>query len=289
VRDRGDLGDLGLRSESFSYASSEVPQRLIANIEAREKEGKSTFALTAPDPIVVYNFDLGLEGIVQHAKKKGQTIIVAGVDQGRQRMPAYFFVRPKPAKGQSLYDAAIVKETAKRAREVWQKYRTDFREGLESKARSLVVDTGGQCFQLAKFARFGRLKRVLPRDHDELYQEFQQLMQEAYDYDKNVLWIHRLGEEWTDRINMKGEKESVKTGRWIRKPAYRDVGFEVQANVRLEKYLDKKKQAHFKATVTDCRLNQGMDGLELEDDLCSFPYLAAAIFEGEPEEWGKRG
>ena len=277
--------DIGLRSSSFTMASPDIPQRLIANVEAREKEGKTTFCLTAPDPIIAYNFDMGLEGIAQHALKQGKKLIVAGVDQGKNRMPAYFFLKPKVAKGKTEFDPDIVRETAKRAREVWGKFKADYREGLESDAQTLVIDTGGAAFNMNKYARFGKLKRVLPRDYDELYQEFQAIIQEAYDFDKNVLWIHRLGEEYADRINHKGDKESVKTGRWVRKPAYRDVGYEMQANIRLEKTVDKKKNVHFKATIIDCRLNRGLDGTELADDYCSFPYVAASVFGTDVEEW----
>lgn len=277
--------DIGLKSTSFGAAVPDVPERIIANVEAREKEGKTTFCLTAPSPIVVFNFDLGLEGVAQHAIKKGKKVIVAGVDQGKHRMPAYFFQKPVLAKGQSLYDQGVVQETANRARVVWGKFKEDFEEALGSKARSLVIDTGGAAFQLAKYARFGKLKRVLPRDHDELYMEFQRLMQMPMNHDKNVLWIHRLGEEWTDIVNSKGEKESVKTGRWTRKSAYRDVGYEVQMNIRLEKYLDKKKKAHYKATVMDSRIGDELDGTELEDEMCAFPFVASLVFGSDPSEW----
>lgn len=282
---RIDPRELGLKSDSFVAATPDVPQRLIANVEAREKEGKTTFCLTAPDPIIAYNFDMGLEGIAQHALKSGKRVVVAGVDQGRNRMPAYYFKHPKPKPGQSAYDAAIVKETAMQAGVLWGKFKKDYREGLESKAKTLVIDTGGAAFRLNKEARFGRTKRILPRDYDELYQEFLALVQEGYDFDKNVLWIHRLGEEYADHIDRNGNKDSVKTGRWVRKGAYKDMGYEVQANIRLEKTIDKKKETHFKATLVDCRLNRGMDGMEFEDEMCSFPYVAAAVFESEVEDW----
>lgn len=276
--------DIGLLSPHFAPAVEDITPRMILNLEALEKCGKSTFALTAPGPIVVFNLDRGLEGIAQHAIKQGKRVIVAGVDQGRGKMPAYYFAKPKLEAGKNRNDAGYVQETAKRARIVWRQFKEDYEEALGSKARTLVVDTGTGAYELARYAAFGKLTQVLPIHYGPLKAEFQGLIHRGYDFDKNVIWIHRLKPEWTDTITQKGEKASVKTGR-LERAGYSDMGFEVQANVRLEKYLDKKKGVHFKATVLDCRLNQGLDGLELEDEMCSFPFLAATVFENDPDEW----
>lgn len=276
--------DIGLRSPHFASAVPDVTRRIIVNVEALEKCGKTTFALTAPDPIVVFNLDRGLEGIAQHALKVGKKVIVAGLDQGKNRMPAYYFAKPKPAPGKGTKDLSYTQAVADRAREVWKQLKDDYEEALQSKARTLVMDTGTGCYELARYAAFGKLTQVKPHHYGPLKQEFQGLVHRAYDFDKNVIWIHRLKPEWVDRIGKDGEKESAKSGR-LERAGYSDMGFEVQANVRLSKESDKKKGTHFKATILDCRLNQGLDGEELEDEMCNFPFMASMVFGDDPSDW----
>lgn len=276
--------DIGLNSPHFANASAEITPRIIANIEALEKSGKTTFCLTAPDPIVVFNLDRGLEGIAQHAIAAGKRIIVAGLDQGKGKMPAYYFAKPKLAVGKSQKDIGYTQQVADRAREVWRQYKEDYEEALNSKARTLVMDTGSGAYELARYAAFGKLTQVKPHHYGPLKQEFQGLIHRAYDFDKNVLWIHRLKPEWADTVSADGTKESVKTNR-LERAGYSDMGFEVQANVRLGKEVDKKRKVHFKATILDCRLNQGLDGEELVDEMCTFPFFASLVFGNDPSEW----
>lgn len=278
--------ELGLLSDHYSGDDLGLVPRLIANVEGLEKTGKDTLAFTAPDPIVVFNLDRGLEGPLQRARKKGKKIIVAGVKDKKSgdKLPAYYFTKPRLEAGKSTQDASYIQATANSARPVWRQFKDDYEEALHSKVRTLVIDTGNAAWELARFARFGKLKQVMPLNYVEVNLEFQGLIQRAYDFDKNVIWLHRLKPEWADKIDAKGNKMSVKTERYERQ-GYRDMGFEVHANIRLEKVVDKKKAVHFKAQIIDCRLNQGLDGLELEDDQCSFPYLASTIFENDVEEW----
>jgi len=276
--------DIGLVSGHYVEADPYITPRLIINVEALEKCGKTTFALTAPDPIVAFNLDRGLEGIAQHALKKKKRLVVVGMDRGKGKMPAYYFAKPKLAPKQSTKDAAYIQATANAARKVWKQFKDDYEETLQSEARTLVIDTGTGAYELARYAAFGKLTQVLPVHYGQVKLEFQGLIQRAYDFDKNVIWIHRLKPEWADTFNNKGEKVSGKTGR-LERAGYADMGFEVQANVRLGKTVDKHKKAHFSAQILDCRLSQGLDGLELEGEMCSFPFLAATIFENEPEDW----
>lgn len=276
--------DIGLSSPHFAPAVPDITPRIILNLEALEKCGKTTFALTAPDPIVVFNLDRGLEGVAQHALAVGKKVVVAGLSQGPGKMPAYYFAKPKLAPGKSAKDMSYTQAVADRAREVWRQFREDYEEALGSKARTLVIDTGTGCWELARYAAFGKLTQVKPHHYGPLKQEFQGIVHRGYDFDKNVIWIHRLKPEWADVISASGEKESVKTSRFER-AGYSDMGFEVQANVRLEKTVDKKKGVHFKATILDCRLNQGLDGVELEDEFSTFPYLASTVFGNDVDEW----
>jgi hypothetical protein len=283
-RTQTEILELGLLSGHYAGDDVGIERRIIANIEGLEKTGKDTIALTGPDPIVLFNLDRGCDGPLQRARKKGKKIIVAGIDRGPGKLPAYYFTKPKLAPGKSAQEMSYIQATAEAARKVWRQFKDDYLEALDSKVRTLVIDTGTAAWELIRFARFGKLKQILPLNYSEVNQEFQSLIQRAYDFDKNVIWLHRIKPEWADTFDKKGNKVSVKTGRFERS-GYRDMGFEVQTNVRLEKWTDKKGRVHFKAQILDCRLNQGLDGLELEDEMCSFPFLAATVFENDPDEW----
>ena len=42
-----------------------IPDRRTIVVAGREKQGKTNFALTAPDPIAHFNLDVGLEGVIE--------------------------------------------------------------------------------------------------------------------------------------------------------------------------------------------------------------------------------
>jgi hypothetical protein len=61
-----------LAGTGFKEADTEVKLRILVGVEALEKEGKTHFALTAPGPLAVFDFDTGMEGVVHKfaGKKK---------------------------------------------------------------------------------------------------------------------------------------------------------------------------------------------------------------------------
>lgn len=285
--------DLGLSGDGFVTATDDIAQRLIANVEALEKAGKTYWCLTTPDPIVLMNFDRGTDGTLQQALKKGKHVVVSGMPQSEEdrrhhRLPSYSFAKPLLAKGQSTKDQSYAQGVAERARVAWRKFKEDYEQALASKAKTIVIDTGTGAYELARYAAFGKLTQVMPIMYSQVKLEFQGLIHRAYDTDKNVFWIHRLKPEWADAIDQKGNKNSVKTGR-LERAGYSDMGFEVQANIRLDKYIGKlgkdKGKIHYRTTVLDCRLNSSVEGTTLEDEFSSFPFLAASIFENDPDDW----
>jgi hypothetical protein len=281
--------DIGLKSAGFAVPDDYIEHRIIANVEALEKFGKSHWCMHAQSPIVIHNFDRGTDGVVQKAMKDGKQIIVAGMpltdeDRARHRLPSYSFHKPTLKPGQSTKDTSYVTSVADRARACWKKFREDYEEALQSEARTVVVDTGTGAYELARYAAFGKLTQVMPLEYARVNGEFQGLIHRGYDSDKNILWIHRLKPEWAEERDAKGNLKSGKTGR-LERAGYRDMGFEVQMNLRLAKERDKKGKFHYTTTVLDCRLNSEIDGLVLRDGMSNFQFLAASVFENDPEEW----
>jgi hypothetical protein len=272
--------DLGLRSPSFVSTESEISRRFIVNIEGLQKCGKTTFALTAPDPIVVLNVDRSLEGIVQAARKKGKKIIVAGMpgSDAKGGFPHYGFIKPPIPKGLTEKKKEYTSEVKKIAAPIWERFVQDYYEALRSKARTVVADTGTGFWLLARYARWGGVSPGDPRLAGTISADFASLVQNAQDFDKNVIWLHRLRAEY---------KNNEKTGE-LERSGHPELGFDVHANVRLSKVTDRrrgKKRTHYQCQVLDCRLNSDVNGLVLEDDFSAFPYLASSVFGSDPDEW----
>ena len=118
----------------FKKVSSEIKPRLIASVSGKEKHGKTSFALSAPGPIIYFNLDFGQEGVID--KYSGDKDIYE---------KEYKFTRL---------------ETADRYVTLWTGFVTDFRAALQSKARTIIIDTATEAWELVRLARFGKLAQV---------------------------------------------------------------------------------------------------------------------------------
>lgn len=278
--------DLGLESDSFySVAEEDITPRVIANVEGPQKSGKDHFCFTAPDPIVVFNFDCGLEGTVEKFWRKGKNITVAGIKRKGVKYPSYHFARPVPEDGEKRKGEGYLNRVKKLATPVWEQFISDLNEFYRSEARTGIIDTGGAAYALARFAFHG-MDKGRPDPKDDPYGQksgdmkaiFQGLITDGYNYDKNVLWIHRITEVW---------EGNAPTGKY-KAAGYKDVAYEVQLSLRTGKKSVRKggvKQNEFDVEVMDCRIDQSMEGEVFRDKECSFSYVMASIFGTDEEVW----
>lgn len=232
----------------FTRASSAVKHRLIVSVEALEGVGKTTFALTAPGPIAFINFDYGLEGVIE----KFQTV-----------KPIYVAaVRLDFMGGKDQVIAAAEKELVK--------FETNYQTALRQ-ARSIVIDTGSEMWELLRLAEFGKLDKVLPHQYASVNQQMTRLIKLAYDGDANLILTHRLKAEW---INDKRTGEFEFAG-------MKDVPYLVQAHARM--WIDGDG---YHLRVNKCRQNATVRGLELVNEMINFPFLASIIFpDSSLEDW----
>lgn len=275
--------DLRLDLDPEVYCATEIPdivKRIILNVEALEKAGKTDFALGAPGPIIVMNSDRGLEGPVQRHRDLGKQIVVCGMQgsddkdkSGVKHLPSFFFNKPMLGKGQNEKSGDYLTEVAEAARPAWRAFRLAYLSALrESSARSIVCDNGGSFWDLCCYARFGKIREVPPRDRALAKSEFSELITIAEEYDKNVIWTHRLVPEWVGNES---------TGK-LKPKGYSEMPFDVHSNVRISL---NKKNGERKLEIRDCRLNGALVGEELDGDMVSFPTFAAMVFGNDPEEW----
>lgn len=212
---------------------SQIPRRIIAAISGQQKNGKTDFALSAPEPIFVHNFDDGLEGVVETLVKAGKEIYFK-----RYRMPnSKMDEKQKQAAAEVLFD----------------EYQRMWRDSVARGKGTIIVDTHSEEWEVRRLAAFGKLTQVMPVHYAEVNGAFRTDVREAYDSGMNVLLLQKMkkayvGNNWN--------------GLW--EPAgYSDLPFLVQAN--LECFRD-PADGLFKVLIKDCRQNASLANTFMEVD-----------------------
>lgn len=221
-------------------------RRLIASVWGNDKQGKSHFALTAPGPMVYINIDNGLEGVVEQFMSQKNIL---------------------------LCDIHFTEDKAS-AEAAWGKFKGAYDGGLMNPAvRTVVIDTGTRLWELVRLKHFGQLSGVMPTRYEKPNAEFNSsVLDAAYKSDKNVILLHKSGKEYINNTYTGGQEIKC----------YSDTGGAVQLNVKV--YRD-GKNGPFGLIVENSRHNKNVAGLELVEPMCSFPFLAAEVFNSGLEEW----
>lgn len=245
----------------FKVANEAIKPRLIISVEALEKSGKTNFAFTAPGPIGYLPFDVGDEGVIQKFQEN-KTILV-------------------PTES---YDARFDGNEPKiEAGREWKRFYDDYLRALKS-LRSVVIDTGSESWDLLRLARLGKLTQVMPTKYVEVNQEFRDFVRAAYDHNANLIILHKQKAEWVNDAAGKGSK----TGRHER-AGFADMGFLVQINLHAYRLPEKDRgddDLGFRLKIKDCRQNPEIAGMELENEMCNFQFLASLVYpEIDPVAW----
>ena len=242
----------------FVRQTEPAQRRLILALDGLEKHGKSEFALTAPGPIVVLNLDTGLDGVIQKHQAKKAIYVVN-----------YEKRNAGPMNDDPPWD---VKD--------WQQSADDFTTAL-GEARTVIVDTCTEWWEMVRVARFGRVLMVPPVAYPPVNAEFRRLLNRAYSSKANVVFVHKLKEVYDTKIipSKDGPKEvSIRTGTYER-AGFRDMGYIVQVNARMERRVD-----GFHLVVADCRQNPALAGLDFPEPVANFASLARAVFPDSTEK-----
>jgi len=247
--------DLGLRSKAARRLQQETTELgVVINVQAKEKAGKNHFAYSAPGPIVVISGDRNSDVVRRKFPKKDIRI-------------AYFKYDFDPrADAQDVHD--IVKP-------IWKEVEELYWDALRSKAvRTIVCDTGTWFWSTIRLGKFGKTQQVPPVLYNQVNAIFERMILRGEEYNKNVIWLHRMKEEWVGSRNSKGKYESNPTGRWVR-DSFKHMGNDVQANIELSRPSNK-----FAATVLNNGLDPSFDGMTFKGKMCDFSTVMAALQGG---------
>ena len=164
-----DLTDLGLLRAVVS-----LPSSLVTSIFGWTKTGKSTLALSCPDPVVMFSFDLGDERAINPILEKTSRDIY--LDQ--------ITIPPKAkpeewgrifAEFKNTYDRVVV----------------------DPRVRYIIIDTTTSSWKLVRLDAFdGKLEKQLARSYGPANADFSELISLAKVNDKNLILVSEAREEW---------------------------------------------------------------------------------------------
>lgn len=232
----------------FQLPDFTVPRRLIASVEGVEKVGKTTFSLSAvgEGDVAYMDWDMGSEGVINKYKEAPHKIY------HMKLVPPTSMALDKLDKDQYM--------------DAWETSRKAYYTALESPVPTLVLDTGTEWYEACRLGFHGRLAQVIARDYGKVYAELRKMVRDAIETTKNVIFIHKLKEEY---INDKRTGNMEFSG-------FKDMKFLVQIRVECFKTLN---PLVFGIRVIESRHKPELTGMELKGELCSFPMLLGIVHD----------
>lgn len=251
---------------------------ITASIWGPEKSAKSSLALSWPQPIVHFDFDMGFEramyrytnGTAPTETETGWSITTSegGITSYRCPTPFNVSIHPNtPLKGYM---------------ELWNKFLKWYMDALtDAKVKTIVVDTATQCWQICHMAYLQEKQeaqllnketklreRLIPIEYAEPNARMRAIEQAPKAYSKHLVLTHYQTDTYASR--MSGDRiEEYKTGE-------KELdGFRATANLSDIVLRTKVDGTTPKALVTVCGLSLNMVGVELVNP--TYDSLVAAL------------
>lgn len=281
--------------------AEEAKRRLYIGIDGRERSGKNHFAFTAPDPIVLLDFDTGSEGVVEKFQDYKRIVrsepFVAKPNElfgGNEDMAAEF----AQAEWKRFNDAYIHALTLPVGR--WDNKIAD--------ARSIIIDTSYDMYSLLRLKEFGKLTKISPFLYREVNTIMRDIIHQAERSNVNLIMINRIENEW--KKGSGDNDKSSKTGVFER-AGWEHMAYSLQANLfayraplvgsknqdwkvkcgmgEAETWSAEAREENtlgFRLRFLDSRHRPELQGVELADDMIDFATVAQLIIpKSKPEDW----
>ena len=175
-----------LKRDGWQSEAKAAPRRTIISIEGLDKTGKSHLALTAPEPIVYIDLDVGTEGVIEPIMAEKQVLLYQ-VDQ--------------PSK------LGSASELINRFASIWKDIQSKASQALQLEGGTLVIDTFGEAYEICRLAHFGKLAQVPSHQYGVAYADLREICRVAYRSKMNLILLHQLGNEFnTGELKYQGWK-----------------------------------------------------------------------------------
>lgn len=264
-----------LTKAGFKPAESQVRRRLIVSVEGEEKTGKNNWAFTAPDPIAVFSFDQGVEGVVE--KFINGKAMVGGIPIGKKEIFVKEIILPPSATGGSRNNVQIA-VPGFNYEQVWSTFVENYQALLDAKIRTIIWDTATEVYELQRLFRFGKLSEVPANMWGPVKAEYRELIRRAYNSYSNLILLNKVKPVYNEndkRIPGKFELSG-----------FNDIGYVVQINIKTFREDLPDGGSKFSIKVLDCRQNAQVNGVVYEGRMCTFPKLAENVIEGtDADDW----
>lgn len=250
-------------NSGWEAAPTERQRKVVfMDIYGDTNTGRTTFALTAPGPIGVAHTAEKVDGIIEPFAKKKE---VRWINFGGS-----FVGNPQ--------------EVATKAALRWDKMSSAWKAAIGDWARTLIMDTAYEGWEMIRLARFGELK---PKGRiDNLYgpvnAEWRGLFKPFKDQNyTNIITIHQAKEEYVDKLNKaNGQVTSHRTGRLVH-AGMKEMRYMADVVIRMERRPDYTVVA----IIEKGWFNPDVIGLELEGDQATFPVVMSMITGEDESEW----
>lgn len=271
------LLDKQLKDLGFGLVDPTIHHKFSVSSAAKEKEGKTTWAFTAPGPIAVIATDTGTEFIAKGFLKQKPILI------------NYF------KSADELIQGEVKNEKARQDlyEKEWERMKSAILMIMRSRRfRTLIIDTATEVWELCRLSEFGKLTQVMPHNYTTVNSEFKAIIKAADENEQlNSIWIHKKKKEY--KASGGSGKENW-TGKYERS-GFGDMPFLVDVNLdhffqpagTLVKEGDNNvnlPEGRFGIRVLDSRINMlSVVGQDFTGESCKFEELAVALY---PETYG---
>ncbi len=245
-----DAGVLSqLREMGFSDEVRTAPRRLIISVSGKDGTGKTHFALTGPEPIILFNIDMGTEGVL-HKFQQGE---VGG-------SPKKIFV----------YDISVPKGADKEVYEtLWSQVRERAETAYKLRQGTVVWDTDTENYELCRLARFGRLTQIMPHHYTVVNNDYREFLRLAYQSGATTVLIQKVKPVYLNGNRTNDYEES----------GMGDIPYTVQ--LRLRTFRNDSPipggDPEFGCTVLKCRPKPSLMGQTFVGPMFSIPFFLSAI------------
>lgn len=257
-----------LKDKGFTKVGTFLEPDLIINYQGQQKCGKTHQMLSAPGPIAVFSLNIGTKGVIhKFAGNKDIYLKQYQIPIGFKKISQTISRKTADIKERNPLDLNIDK-----AIEIWEDFKSDYYAALaDNDIKSIGIDTGTDLYALQRCARFGKLDQVDSHLYGPVYLEFAHIIRAAFNYNKNVIILHELKDEYKKYENAMGKSVEMKTGKMIL-DGCRKIPNLVQLNCNCF-----KRGNDFVVKVLDSRHNPDMIGFELFNEDANFENLKELI------------
>lgn len=234
---------------------------LICQIRGATGVGKTYTALrTTPGPVIYLNGDRDNDFMLDRLRGKLKREIIS--------TPRYVL---KFANDVVRGTGPKLDENASLARQIRDRFKAEYQAALESDVRYIVIDQSAFVWSLIRIARFGKLTEIAQILYSQANWEMEQIIHQADDTGKVVIWISPSEQVWEDFIEQtaQGPKKSRRPTDRTQSVGYKSFDFAM--TVIAEMHYD---MAENKRTMKILKGVTGM-GKVLEDKAITIPALLA--------------